>query len=148
MNTLKYTTIKSRTQYNEYCEILEELTFKNSQDEATLDEIDLVTLLIENWDRENTYFRQVDPVTLLRSLMADHKLKASDLAKILGVGKSLVSEILNYRKGLSKDVIRGLAEYFKLQHEAFNRPYKLISPVNSHLRDASIMNTTKDIERV
>jgi len=32
---------------------------------------------------------------------------------------------------------------FKLSQEAFNRPYKLIVPENAHLRNASVMNTTK-----
>jgi HTH-type transcriptional regulator/antitoxin HigA len=43
----------------------------------------------------------------------------------LGVSKGYVSEILHYKKGLSKDVIRKLAERFKVTQEAFNREYKL-----------------------
>lgn len=57
--------------------------------------------------------------------MAEKKLKAKNLVEILQVSKGLVSDILNYKKGLSKDVIRGLAEYFKVSQEAFNRPYEL-----------------------
>lgn len=49
---------------------------------------------------------------------------ANDLAQILNIGKSTISEILNYKKGLSKENIRKLAEYFKLSQEAFNRPYQ------------------------
>jgi HTH-type transcriptional regulator/antitoxin HigA len=40
--------------------------------------------------------------------MEVNKLQPADLASILGVGKSLVSDILNYRRGLSKEVIRKL----------------------------------------
>lgn len=65
---------------------------------------------------------------------------------ILGIGKGYVSDILNYKKGLSKDVIRKLADHFKVRQEAFNRPYKLISPINAHLRNASVMNTTKELQ--
>lgn len=37
----------------------------------------------------------------------------------------LVSEMLNYKKGLSKETIRILSDRFKLNQEAFNRPYEL-----------------------
>jgi HTH-type transcriptional regulator / antitoxin HigA len=52
-------------------------------------------------------------------------MKAKDLVDLLGISKSYVSDIPNYRKGLSKNVIRKLAQRFKLRQEAFRRPYKL-----------------------
>ena len=70
------------------------------------------------------------------------------MAELLSVSKGLVSDILNYKKGLSKEIIRILAEQFKVAQEAFNRPYKLISPLNSHLKNASVMNTPKDLVSV
>ena len=141
MEAMKFTIIKSATQYNEYCKILEQLLAGNDQSTGTLDEIDLLTLLIERWDAENNSFNDVDPVELIHSLMHDHKLKAKDLTEILGVSKGLVSDILNYKKGLSKDIIHLLSAYFKVSQEAFNRPYRLKNPVNSHLRNTSIINT-------
>lgn len=146
MEAMKYTIIKSATQYNEYRKMLEQLLAGKDQSTNTLDEIDLLTLLIERWDAENNSFDDVDPVELIHFLMHDHKLKAKDLTEILGVSKGLVSDILNYKKGLSKDIIRLLSAYFKVSQEAFNRSYQLKNPVNSHLRDASVMNTPKGIE--
>ena len=146
METMKYTIIKSATQYNEYCKILEQLLTGTDQSTGALDEIDLLTLLIERWDAENNTFDDVDPVELIQSLMHDHKLKAKDLTEILGVSKGLVSDILNYKKGLSKDIIRLLSAYFKVSQEAFNRPYRLKNTVYSHLQDASAMNTPTGTE--
>ena len=57
--------------------------------------------------------------------MNDHGIKAKDLAILLNVSKGYVSDILNYKKGLSKDTIRILADHFKMAQEAFNRPYRL-----------------------
>jgi HTH-type transcriptional regulator/antitoxin HigA len=148
MNALKYTIIKSRQQYNEYCNSLEQLLENNDNGKNSNDEIELLTLLIEKWDSEHSTFNEVDPIELLHSFMRDHNLKARDLVRILGVSKGLVSDILNYKKGLSKDIIRILSGYFKVTQEAFNRPYKLKNPVNSHLRDASVMNTHKELEKV
>jgi len=143
---IKYTIIKSRGQYDDYCTQLESLLTEESND-TLQDEIDLLTLLIEKYDEEHNTFNETDPITLLRSFMANHHLKPQDMVGILGIGKSYVSDILNYKKGLSKEVIRKLATYFKVRQEAFNRPYKLVSPVNAHLRNASVMNTAKQLEK-
>ncbi|WP_438944845.1 hypothetical protein [Sediminibacterium sp.] len=59
--------------------------------------------------------------------MSDHQLKAVDLASLLNVSEGLVSDMLNYKKGLSKDTIRILSQKFKVSQEVFNRPYKLKS---------------------
>jgi HTH-type transcriptional regulator/antitoxin HigA len=141
---IKYTIIKDRAQYDHYCDQLEAL-LSSENSEALQDEIDLLTPLIEKYDEEHNTFKETDPITLLRSLMQDHQLKAQDLTGVLGISKGYVSDILNYKKGLSKEVIRKLAEYFKVRQEAFNRSYKLVSPTNAHLRNASVMNTTKQL---
>jgi len=141
MNALKYTIIKSVEQYNNYCGVLEKMFENNDNGKVNMDEIELLTLLIEKWDSEHSTFNDVDPVQLLHFLMKEHDLKAKDLVRILGVSKGLVSDILNYKKGISKDIIRKLAGYFKVSQEAFNRPYKLRNAVTSHLRDTNVMRT-------
>ncbi|GAB4243629.1 MAG: hypothetical protein Tsb0034_21520 [Ekhidna sp.] len=144
MEALKYKVIKSRKQYDEYCQLLEQLASQDAITPEVEEEMELLTVLIEKYDQENNTFDEVDPIQLLSSLMEDHNLKAKDLVAILGVSKGLVSDILNYKKGLSKEVIRKLAEHFSMNQEAFNRPYKL--KVDSKLRNASVMNTKKELE--
>jgi HTH-type transcriptional regulator/antitoxin HigA len=143
MTALKYKIIANKTQYKEYSNILEELVFSRSKERNTKDEIDLLTLLIEKWDAEHNTFDELDPIKLLHSMMQDRKMKAKDLVGLLRISKGYVSDILNYKKGLSKDVIRKLAEYFKVRQEAFNRPYKLIAPANSLMQSTNIMKTRK-----
>ncbi len=121
---LKYTVIRNRDQYDQYCNQLE-TSLSGENAENLQDEIDLLTLLIEKYDQEHNTFKESDPIALLRSLMLDHELKARDMTEILGISKGYVSDILNYKKGLSKEVIRKLATHFKLRQEAFNRPYQL-----------------------
>ncbi len=65
--------------------------------------------------------------------MEEKNLKSKDLAGILRVSKGLISDILNYKKGLSKEIIRSLADYFKVSHEGF-RSYKLKVVANSQLK--------------
>jgi len=143
METLKYTIIKTEEQYTNYCNILEDLLLK--EDSVFEDEIELLTLLIEKWDNEHNTIDELNPVELIKSLMEANNLKAADLVKILGLSKGTISKILNYHKGLSKETIRKLSDHFKVSQEAFNRPYKLVNEVNRHFRNASLMNTEKDV---
>jgi len=122
---MKITIIKSATQYKSYCRTLEKLLETGNNSKDVRDEIELLTLLIEKWDAEHSNLKEIDPVELLHSLMNDHHLKAKDLVPILGVSKGLVSDILNYKKGMSKEIIRILSTHFKVSQEAFNREYKL-----------------------
>jgi HTH-type transcriptional regulator / antitoxin HigA len=125
MVALKYKVIKSKSQYKEYSRMLDELVSGDFKSKEVNDEIELLTLRIEKCDEENNSFDDVDPIALLHSLMEERGLKAKDLVEILGVSKGLVSDILNYKEGLSKEIIRSLADYFKVSQEAFNRPYEL-----------------------
>ena len=120
---LKYRMIDSDTQYKSYCDTLEKLVFSANITPAVQDEINLLTLLIETYDKQNSTFRNLDPVQLLKSLLAEHRMKAADLARKLQVSEGLISDILKYKKGMSKKTIRGIAELFKMQQEAFNKPY-------------------------
>ena len=132
MATLKYKVIKTKTKYKEYSNVLEKLVFSGVKDRNTKDEIELLTLLIEKWDADHNCFDDLDPIQLLRSLIEGQNMKSKDLVDILEISKGYVSDILNYKKGLSKDVIRKLSEHFKVSQEAFNRPYKLSVPEYSN----------------
>lgn len=134
METLKYKVISSKKQYRSYCNVLEQLIFSGAKDRNTKDEIQLLTLLIETWDKAHNSFPDADPVELLQSLMQENDLKAKDLTEILNISKGYVSDILHYKKGLSKEVIRKLSAHFKVSQEAFNRPYELVKPQKMPVR--------------
>lgn len=146
MEKLTYKIIKSKRQYYEYCNILEELVTLKKKAKTQQDIIELLTLLIEKWDEEHNTLAEADPIELLRYLMTENKLKSVDLAKLIEISPSLVSDILNYRRGLSKGIIRKLSERFKVSQELFNRPYKLVSSYNTHLKNAGVMNTPKKLQ--
>ena len=107
------------------------------------EEIALLTLLIEKWDEEHNIFNDLDPIEILKSLMKDHKMKSYQLAQLLNVSEGLISDMLNYKKGLSKETIRILSTHFKLSQEAFNKAYKLKLSSNS---PSAIINTKRAIK--
>jgi len=133
MEVLKYTTIKNEEQYNLYCDLLIVLLEVEEKTPLMVDEIDLLTLVLEKYDNDRNLCTYHDPIQLLQSFMADHRISATALAELLQVSKGYVSEILNYKKGLSKDVIRKLADHFKVRQDAFNRHYELKLPDNGRL---------------
>ena len=145
METLQYKIIKTNAQYNKYCDILERLVDRGRKTKVIQDEIELLNLLIEKYDEEHNSFDDADPIELLKGLMKEHKMKAVDVAKLLHVSEGLVSDMLNYKKGLSKDTIRILSERFKLNQEAFNRPYELHVPQSTKFKHARLKNSRKKL---
>jgi HTH-type transcriptional regulator/antitoxin HigA len=129
---IPYKVIKTATQYKQYCSLLEALVVSGKKTRVVQDEIELLSLLIEKYDADHNSFSETDPIELLKSLMNEHAIKAVDLANLLGVSEGLVSDMLNYKKGLSKETIRLLASRFKLRQEAFNRPYALRLPAKKN----------------
>lgn len=125
MEPLQYKVIKTISQYKEYCRLLENLVVVKKKTRQQQDTIELLTLLIEKWDEAHNTFADADPIELLTYLMKENDLKAVDLANALEVSKSLISDILHYRRALSKEVIRKLAVRFKVSQELFNKPYEL-----------------------
>lgn len=141
MGALKYTVIKTRKQYREYSDELERLVTQDKQTKTVAEETELLQVLIEKWDAMHNSFGGVDPVQLLEGLMAQRGMSATMLAALLGKSKGLISDILNYKKAFSKEMIRQLANEFKVSQEAFNRVYPLTgSPRNEEIKvDAKIV---------
>lgn len=123
---LTYTVIKSEKQYYKYCDEVEELVLsKKKKTKDQKDTIDLLTVLIEKWDDDHDTSEDIQPVEMIKHMMERNKMKPVDLARLLGISKSLMSDIFNYRRGLSKAMVRKLAERFAMRQEAFSRPYNL-----------------------
>lgn len=121
MNSLK--VIKSIEQYHHYCDELERLMSLDPLSEEDQETIDLLEVLIEKWDDEHYTEAALHPVDLLKQLMEIHDLNATELAKKTGIDKTVLSKIINHKKGFSKEVIRALAGYFKVNQEGFKKPY-------------------------
>ena len=138
MINLSYTVIKNREQYNDYCKQLEEIMFSDNVAERE-DEIELLTLLIETYDAEQRESASGDPVSLVKALMEEHNLNQKDIAGIVNRTKGYVSEMLNRKKALSKEVIRSLADHFKISQNALNRHYELA--------DSMEVKSTKNLRR-
>ena len=75
---------------------------------------------VEAFEREQGQAsqRQMSPLDLLRHLMEENQMIQTDLGNILG-SRGLASEVLNGKRGLSKTLIRKLAERFHVDPSLF-----------------------------
>src|ERR1044072_4438282 len=71
------------------------------------DRLELLSLLVENYE-SNTYAkRALDPIEAIRFRMEQQNLKQADLAAYLG-SRSKVSEVLSGKRSLTLSMIRAL----------------------------------------
>lgn len=123
---MKYKKIKSIEQYNAYCKQHE--LFILQEDEVTYeDEIELLEILIEEYDNRvlKGSYEALNPVELLRTLLENANLSQTDLAKEIHVSRQLISDILAYRRNISKELVIKFANFFSMSQEAFSRAYTL-----------------------
>ncbi|CAA6816039.1 MAG: HTH-type transcriptional regulator / antitoxin HigA [uncultured Aureispira sp.] len=145
MEIEKLLVIKTDEQYFNYCDLLEKLATED--EEKYLLEIETLEILIEDWDKKHSTVEDLDPIDILKGLMKSHKIKQVELANMLNISESYMSNILAKRKGISKNVIYKLSKQFKMSQDAFNRPFQLVNELNKSVSNANLMNTTKDMSK-
>ena len=133
---MKYKKIKSIEQYNQYCNQHEKLTIKDYN--KNVEEIELIQILIDEY--ENRVIEKpkgMNPVEMVQYLIDENSLTKSQLAKQLKVSRQLITDILNYRRNISKTMVNKLAQRFCLNPSAFSKPYKLRKAKAKKLRQTA-----------
>ena len=88
------------------------------------DQLDVLTLLIEQYERRHFPIADPDPIDFLAHVMEARGMTRKDLAPYIGP-RGRVSDILNRARPLSLEMIRRLAEGLNLPAEVLIRPYSL-----------------------
>jgi HTH-type transcriptional regulator/antitoxin HigA len=91
------------------------------------DQLDVLTLLIEQYEREHFPIADPDPIDFLVHVMEARSLTRKDLEPYIGP-RGRVSDILNRTRPLTLEMIRRLSEGLKLPAEVLIRPYRLRQP--------------------
>jgi HTH-type transcriptional regulator/antitoxin HigA len=89
--------------------------------ERTLEEsrmVELLTLLIEDFEEKNYSLPPANPRNIVRHLMESNGLRQVDLIDVFGA-ESTVSEVLNAKRDLAKSHIEKLSERFKVAPALF-----------------------------
>ena len=98
--------IKTETAYQAALERVDEL-MDAQPGSAEFEELELLSLLIENYEDEHYPIDFPDPVEAIKFRMEQQGLTAKDMIPYLG-SQSKVSEVLNYKRSLSLAMIRAL----------------------------------------
>ena len=80
--------------------------------------LELLSILIENYEDEHYPFPEAAPNEILKFLMEDRELKQKDLLHIFG-STGITSEVINGKRSISKAQAKKLAEFFKVTVELF-----------------------------
>jgi HTH-type transcriptional regulator / antitoxin HigA len=111
--------INSETQNREYLARLAELTRQAGHTSEELAYMKLLATLIEKFERNHYQFADPDPVAVIRELMEANGLKQKDMLEVLGGHESVVSEILNRKRSLTRNHIMRLSEKFGVSPAVF-----------------------------
>jgi len=101
-----------------YTDVLFHLTEKTQTTPSEDEAIDLLTLLIEKYEKERYPIPEAEPLEVLRLLMESHGYRQKDLADIFG-GEGNVSHIFSGRRELNRSHIARLSERFHVSPAAF-----------------------------
>jgi HTH-type transcriptional regulator/antitoxin HigA len=117
--TLK--VIKTERDYQNALKRLE-LIFDAKKGSKDGDELELLSLLIDNYEKEKYLIDLPDPIEAIKFRMEQLGYKQKDLAEAIGL-KSRVSEILNRKRKLTLDMIRKLHDVLGIPTEVLVKEY-------------------------
>lgn len=116
MNYVSVPVIKNPSDYQEALSRLDEI-FDAQPGTPESDEMDILLLMIKDYEDKNTSIELADPIDVIRHVMELKGLKQSDLAEWMG-GKNRVSEVLNRKRALTIEMIRNLSQKLHIPAEA------------------------------
>lgn len=115
--------IKTEKDYEVAIKRLEKI-FDASAKSKEGDEAEILSMLIDNYENQHYPIEPPDPIEAIKIRMEEMNIKQKDLVGIIG-GKSRVSEVLNRKKRLTVDMIRGIEKTLHLSASVLVRNYRL-----------------------
>jgi len=113
--------IRNEADYEKALERLE-VIFDAKRGTEEGDELEILSILIDNYESQNFPIEMPDPISAINFRMEQLGLKQKDLVKTIGF-KSRVSEIMNKKRKLTLDMIRKLNTDLKIPTEVLIQDY-------------------------
>ena len=113
--------IKTEKEYRLALQRLEEI-FDAKKGSKLGDELELLSMLIDNYEKEKLTIDLPDPIEAIKFRMEQLGYKQKDLAEIIGL-KSRVSELMNRKRKLTLDMIRKIHDVLGIPTEVLVREY-------------------------
>lgn len=119
--TMNINLIKTENDYNQALKRLE-VIFDAKKGTEESDELELLGMLIDQYENEHFPIDLPDPIEAIKFRMEQLGYTQNDLAKIIGF-KSRASEILNRKRKLSLEMIRQIHTSLKIPTEVLIQTY-------------------------
>ncbi len=118
LSEAKPEVIHGEEQNRFFLKTLERLTSKKAVSSAERKLIELLTVLIEDFESKAYPIQDAEPIEVIRHLMKEGKLRQKDLLDVFGT-ESIASDVLNGKRELTKEHIRRLSQRFGVSPAVF-----------------------------
>lgn len=115
--------IKTETEYRAALAEIERL-FDVAEDTAEADRLEVLALLVENYETTHYPMLNPEPIDFLLYIMENRGLTRKDLEPYIG-SRGRVAEVLNRARPLSLAMIRMLSDGLKIPAALLIQPYEL-----------------------
>ncbi len=116
-------TIHNKKEYKTALDEIEQLWTAPSKS-AEADRLDVLTLLVEHYEKTHFPIADPDPIEFLEHVMDSRGLSRKDLEPIIGP-RGRVADILNRTRPLTLEMIRRLVSQLNLPADVLVKPYAL-----------------------
>jgi len=113
--------IRNKADYQNALERLERI-FDAKRDTEEGDELEILAMVVDNYETENFPIEMPDPIAAIKFRMEQMGLKQKDLVEMVGF-KSRVSEIMNKKRKLTLEMIRKLNTNLHIPTEVLIQDY-------------------------
>jgi len=114
---MKWKVLKTEKDY-EKAAIRMMKIFHTEKEVPLLDELELLILLIKDYDDRNFPFLNMDPIQVIIHKMNEMGIKAKDLIPLIG-SKGHVSAVLSGKREITLKMAQRLRDFFQLPAEVF-----------------------------
>jgi HTH-type transcriptional regulator/antitoxin HigA len=112
--------IRDKAEYKNTLEIAEMFAgFEGDMSPEQTDYFDLLSTLLEVWEKARVKWRDVPPLELLKHLLAENDMGGADLSRLLGGSRQLGPMILRGERSITAEHARKLGARFALDPGAF-----------------------------
>lgn len=118
LSKIKPEVVSGEAHNQAYIERLEKLTAQKTVTPAEKKLIELLTVLVEDFETKHYPVPEATPLEVIRHLMEAHHLRQKDLIDVFGT-ESIVSDVLNGKRDLAKEHIRRLSHRFHVSPSVF-----------------------------
>ena len=121
-------TLRSEQDYNDAL-LQAKLLWDSKPDTPDFEKLNILTLLIEDYEKRTYPIDPPDPVEFIMQVMEDRGLTRKDMEPMIGP-RGRVSDILTKKRPLTLDMIRRLSDQLQIPVEVLVRPYHVRSADN------------------